>query len=135
MLEIGAGSGRFNQNHFDLRGKVARYVGVDPDSSVLKNSYLNEAYQCAADSMPFPGGSFDVVFHYYVAEHFKDPMACHREIARVLKAGFCCFKPRAATGTACWPPKSLRSDFTNSMCVISLPAALKAKYSNLLQIQ
>lgn len=87
VLEIGAGSGRCNQNHFDLRGKVARYVGVDPDGSVLENSHLDEAYQGVAGFLPFPDESFDVVFHYYVAEHFERPMACHREIARVLKPG------------------------------------------------
>ncbi len=87
MLEIGAGSGRCNQNHFDLRGKVARYVGVDPDKSVLENPYLDEANQGTADSLPFPDETFDLVFHYYVAEHFAEPMACHREIARVLKPG------------------------------------------------
>jgi SAM-dependent methyltransferase len=87
VLEIGAGSGTANQNHFDLRGKVARYAGVDPDQSVLRNPYLDEAHQCTADSLPFPDESFDVVFHYYVAEHFEAPLACHREIARVLKSG------------------------------------------------
>ena len=87
VLEIGAGSGRCNQNHFDLRGKVARYVGVDPDKSVLENPYLDEANQGTADSLPFPDETFDLVFHYYVAEHFAEPMACHREIARVLKPG------------------------------------------------
>jgi SAM-dependent methyltransferase len=85
VLEIGAGSGTGNQNHFDLRGNVARYVGVDPDKSVLGNPYLDEAHQCAVDSLPFAEESFDVAFHYYVAEHFEEPMACHREIARVLK--------------------------------------------------
>jgi SAM-dependent methyltransferase len=87
VLEIGAGSGRSQQNDFDLRGKVALYVGVDPDKSVLRNPYLGEAYQCAADSLPFPDDSFDVAFHYYVAEHLEEPTACHREIARVLKPG------------------------------------------------
>jgi len=87
VLEIGAGSGTANQNHFDLRGRVARYVGVDPDKSVLQNSHLDEAYSCTADSLPFPDETFDLAFHYYVAEHFEKPMACHREIARVLKPG------------------------------------------------
>jgi|ERR1700722_7898280 len=87
VLEIGAGSGRFNQNHFDLHGRVACYVGADPDRSVLENLHLDKAYHCTADSLPFPDESFDVVFHYYVAEHFKEPMACHGEIARVLKPG------------------------------------------------
>ncbi len=85
VLETGAGSGTANQNHFDLRGKVARYVGTDPDKSVLGNPYLDEAYQCAADSLPFPDESFEVAFHYYVGEHFEAPLACHGEIARVLK--------------------------------------------------
>lgn len=85
VLEIGAGSGSGNQNHFDLRGKVAWYVGVDRDKSILGNPYLDEAHQGAADSLPFRGDSFDVAFHYYVAEHFEAPLACHQEIARVLK--------------------------------------------------
>jgi len=87
VLEIGAGSGTANQNHFELRGKVARYVGVDPDENVLQNPYLDEAYRCTSDSLPFSDESFDVIFHYYVAEHFEKPMACHRETARVLKPG------------------------------------------------
>jgi ubiquinone/menaquinone biosynthesis C-methylase UbiE len=85
VLEVGAGSGRCNQNHFELGGKVAHYVGVDLDDSVLHNPYLDEACQCTAEFLPFPEESFDVVFHYYVAEHFERPLACHREIARVLK--------------------------------------------------
>jgi len=61
-------------------------VGVDPDDGVLQNPYLGEAYKCTAESLPFRDESFDVVFHYYVAEHFERPMACHREMARVLKS-------------------------------------------------
>ena len=87
VLEIGAGSGTSNQNCFDLRGKVALYVGLDPDENVFRNPYLDEAHQSMADCLPFPDESFDVVFHYYVAEHLAEPMASHREIARVLKRG------------------------------------------------
>ncbi len=87
VLEIGAGSGAGNQNHFELRDKVARYIGIDPDSSVLMNPYLDEAHQGRADSLPFANESFDLVFHYFVAEHFKSPIDCNREIARVLKPG------------------------------------------------
>ena len=72
---------------------MARYVGVDSDKSVLGNPYLDEAYRSTADSLPFPDESFDLVFHYYVAEHFEDPTACHREMARVLKpAGLLLFQ-------------------------------------------
>ena len=87
VLEIGAGSGRNQQSHFDLRVRVARYVGIDLDPSVFANPYLHEGRQGTAESLPFPDNSFDVVFHYYVAEHFKSPAACTRESARVLKPG------------------------------------------------
>lgn len=85
VLEIGAGSGRNNQNHFRLRGKVARYVGVDPDASVLTNPFLDESHQTSAESLPFPNNTFDLVFHTYVAEHFSSPLLCNREIARILR--------------------------------------------------
>lgn len=85
VLEIGAGSGRCNQRHFNLRNVVARYVGIDPDPSVLKNPYLDQAYQCKAESLPFADASFDLVFHCFIAEHFESPITCNREINRVLK--------------------------------------------------
>lgn len=85
VLEIGAGSGKNHQNHFPLRGKVARYVGVDPHPEVLDNPFLDEKYQTGAESLPFEKETFDLVFHNYVAEHLRSPLACNREIARVLK--------------------------------------------------
>ncbi len=87
VLEIGAGSGQHHQNRFDIAAHVAEYVGVDPDPSVLSNPYLGKACQGSAESLPFEDGSFDLVFHNYVAEHFREPLTCNREIARVLKPG------------------------------------------------
>ena len=87
VLEIGAGSGRNHQNHFDLRGRVSRYVGVDPVAGVLTNPFLDEGFQASAESLPFEDETFDLVFHNYVAEHFEFPLDCNREISRVLKTG------------------------------------------------
>ncbi|HUN63739.1 MAG TPA: class I SAM-dependent methyltransferase [Candidatus Sulfotelmatobacter sp.] len=87
VLEIGAGSGQGHQNRFAIRDRVKDYVGIDPDPAVLFNPYLGEGFQGSADSLPFADQSFDLVFHNYVAEHFPDPLACNREIARVLKTG------------------------------------------------
>lgn len=87
ILEVGAGSGEGNQKHFELRDRVARYVGVDPDPRVLTNPYLDEAYVGTAESLPFADGSFDLIFHSFVAEHFESPINCNREISRVLKPG------------------------------------------------
>jgi SAM-dependent methyltransferase len=41
----------------------------------------------AADTLPFKDNSFDGVISIAVLEHVKDPFACAREIARVLKPG------------------------------------------------
>src|ERR1700733_6190070 len=87
VLEIGAGSGKNHQNHFAIRGRAARYVGVDPEASVETNPYLDEGYRAKADSLPFADSSFDLVFHHLVAEHFESPFAANCEIARVLKPG------------------------------------------------
>ena len=87
VLEIGAGSGQGNQNHYELRHRVARYLGIDPDPRILTNPYLDKGYIGTAESLPFPDATFDVVFHSFVAEHFQSPIDCNREIARVLKPG------------------------------------------------
>jgi SAM-dependent methyltransferase len=39
------------------------------------------------ECLPFQDGSFDAVFSLAVLEHVRDPFACAREIARVLKPG------------------------------------------------
>jgi SAM-dependent methyltransferase len=87
VLEIGAGSGHGNQAHFELRGHVAFYAGIDPDPRVVENQYLDDARVGNAESIPFENESFDLVFHSFVAEHFQSPLPCNREIARVLKPG------------------------------------------------
>lgn len=87
VLEIGAGSGRGNQKHFELLGRVTRYVGIDPDPRVLTNPYLDQGYVGTAESLPFADACFDLVFHSHVAEHFESPMNCNREISRVLRPG------------------------------------------------
>lgn len=87
ILEIGAGSGAGHQKHFNLKGKVERYVGIDLDERVLENPYLDEAFVCDAEHLPFNDASFDVVFHTMVAEHLQNPPAAIRETARVLKPG------------------------------------------------
>jgi SAM-dependent methyltransferase len=87
VLEIGAGSGEGNQRHFDLRGRVARYVGIDCDPRVLNSPHLDEASVGRAENLPFDAQSFDLVFHSFVAEHLEAPEVVNREIARVLRPG------------------------------------------------
>ena len=85
VLEIGAGSGSGLQNAFSIKGRCARYVGIDLDPRVLNNPNLDEAYVANAVSLPFADGEFDLVFHKMVAEHLEDSRAALAEATRVLK--------------------------------------------------
>ncbi|WP_449257019.1 class I SAM-dependent methyltransferase [Bosea sp. (in: a-proteobacteria)] len=87
VLEIGAGSGEGQQARFALKGKVARYTGVDLDPRVETNRHLDEGRLADAAQLPFPDNSFDLVFHKMVAEHLEHPEAAMIEAARVLKPG------------------------------------------------
>lgn len=87
VLEIGAGSGEGQQARFGLKGRVARYIGVDLDPRVETNRYLDEGHLADAARLPFPDESFDLVFHKMVAEHLERPEAAMLEAARVLKPG------------------------------------------------
>lgn len=87
VLEIGAGSGRGDQQAFPLKGTVAKYLGVDLDPRVLDNPQLDEAYISNAADLPFANNSIDLVFNTMVAEHLSDPVLVLKEIYRVLKPG------------------------------------------------
>ncbi len=90
ILEVGAGSGRDSLNLADLGAKVTvldyspsalRVVGTHDKDGKLSLSRGD------ALALPFPDGSFDIVFHQGLLEHFRDPRPLLAENARVLKPG------------------------------------------------
>lgn len=72
VLEIGSGSGRDNQNI--LYPSVKKIVGVDLDSRVLGNSFLDEAYNISAYQIEekLPNTKFDIIYSQMVAEHIDN---------------------------------------------------------------
>ena len=90
-LEVGAGSGRdsvglaehgaravmldYSMASLEVSRDVARRAGVKP--LLVRADALR---------MPFRDGTFDVVFHQGLLEHFRDPMPLLHENVRVLRS-------------------------------------------------
>jgi ubiquinone/menaquinone biosynthesis C-methylase UbiE len=91
-LEVGAGSGRdsvglsehgaravmldYSMASLEVARDVSRRAGIEP--LLVRADALR---------MPFRDGTFDVVFHQGLLEHFRDPMPLLRENVRVLRDG------------------------------------------------
>jgi SAM-dependent methyltransferase len=104
VLDFGAGRGEqllredspYRTALCKLQGKVKRIVGVDLDSAVLTNPFLDEAHLFEpGNPLPLGDGSFDLVYADWVIEHVADPASFVGEISRVLKPGgwFCARTP------------------------------------------
>ena len=96
ILEVGAGTGR---DSAELARRGAQVYVLDfADSSLrivseLKSKEKLENLRLVrgdAFRSPFPDGSFDIVFHQGLAEHFKDPLPLLRENWRIVKPGGHC---------------------------------------------
>jgi len=85
VLDLGAGAGIVAEMNF--RGRVARICGVDPDTRVESNPYLDEGKIGVGESIPYADLSLHVVFADNVLEHLNEPAAVFSEIHRVLKPG------------------------------------------------
>lgn len=92
VLDVGCGSGDLLAT---LAGCGASLCGVD-----LADSRLNRAAErlrtrgvdaelckSAAESLPYPDSSFDVVVCSEILEHLPDPLIATREASRVLRPG------------------------------------------------
>jgi SAM-dependent methyltransferase len=83
ILDLGAGAGIVSQLNF--LGAAKRVCGIDPDERVTKNPCLNEGRIGVGENIPYPIGTFDIVFSANVVEHLANPRAVLLEVRRVLK--------------------------------------------------
>ena len=106
VLDVGTGSGLVAIVAAQQR---ARAIGVDPTPALLAKANENAAlaecgdiewHEGAAEILPFPDGSFDVVLSQYAHMFSPQPEAAAREMLRVLKPG-----GRIAFGA--WTPDGL----------------------------
>lgn len=91
VLEVGAGTGR---DGILLAGMGASVVSLDYSlpSLTMIGSQLDSGGRvdlCCGDAfaLPFADGTFDIVFHQGLLEHFRNPGDLIAENARVLKPG------------------------------------------------
>lgn len=92
VLEVGAGTGR---DSFGLVERGAEVFMLDYAASslqIIKNIATEEKIDVSpvggnAFSLPFPDGTFDIVFHQGLLEHFREKEAANllKENIRVLK--------------------------------------------------
>lgn len=85
LLDLGAGAGIVR--YMDFRGKAAHICGVDLDTRVEENPYLDEGRIAAGESIPYEDDRFDVVVSDNVLEHLDRPRQVFAEVRRVLKPG------------------------------------------------
>jgi len=83
ILDLGAGAGIVEQLNF--KGLASCICGVDIDTRVLDNPYLDEAKVGRAESIPYEDNSFDIVISINVLEHLSDPEKIFKEVHRILK--------------------------------------------------
>jgi len=93
-LEIGAGTGYFSLNLLQA-GAIERATATDISPGMLAALEENasrlgldvRAAAAEAETLPFPGESFDLVFGHAVLHHIPDLSQAFSEFARVLRPG------------------------------------------------
>lgn len=84
LLEIGAGAG---WQASLLASEGFSVEAIDVASSRYRTARIHPVTVYDGVRIPFPDGSFDIVFSSNVLEHLPDPVAFQAEILRVLDVG------------------------------------------------
>jgi SAM-dependent methyltransferase len=89
VLDVGTGEGQVARLAVGVGAELV--VGVDPTRAQLSVAVQRAGgpvyVRAAAESLPFPDGSFDAVVACLVFEHVPDHVPAISEVARVLRAG------------------------------------------------
>jgi len=93
ILDLGCGQGNTTRCLADAL-RPASCLGIEFDPGLVDYASTRTGnppgvtfQQGDATQLPFPDGSFDVVFCRYLLIHMSDPMAVVREMLRVVKPG------------------------------------------------
>jgi ubiquinone/menaquinone biosynthesis C-methylase UbiE len=86
VLDVGTGTGVFAEA-FAATGLAVTGIDTNPDLLGLAREYAPAAQfrEAAAEEIPFPDGSFDLVFLGHVLHEVDDPLDTLREARRVAR--------------------------------------------------
>jgi len=111
VLEVGVGMGA---DYLEWLKAGAHAIGVDLSPASLDLArrrcqlagYRPDLRIADAEHLPFPDGSFDIVYSYGVMHHSPDTALCVKEACRVLKPGgrarIMLYHHPSLTGTMLW---------------------------------
>jgi SAM-dependent methyltransferase len=88
LLEVGAGTGR-EGHELARRGALVCALDFSPEALRLSRQISGSVRLVRGDALatPFRDGSFDLVYHQGLLEHFRDPLRLLRENHRVVRRG------------------------------------------------
>jgi SAM-dependent methyltransferase len=92
VLDVGSGTGSLSR-HLLASGTATSVVGVDPTEDYVafaRRRVSNPRAQfdvSAAESLPYPDGSFDAALALLVLQDVDDPVCAARQMGRVTRAG------------------------------------------------
>jgi SAM-dependent methyltransferase len=98
VLDVGAGSG-FSSRYYPPGVWV---VACDYAAGMLAGNPQRDRLRCAAQSLPFGAGAFDVVTCWELLHHLDEPVAAVREMLRVARRRVILFEPNRINPGHVW---------------------------------
>ncbi len=89
VMDLGCGTGD-SLDYLRQRNADVKWIGLDKEQSPEVDARTrNDGAFCTFDGtrIPFPDGSFDLVFSRQVFEHVSDPRGLLKETGRVIRPG------------------------------------------------
>lgn len=99
VLEIGAGTGNYTAEILKRRPEALCVTDISEEMLKIADERLGDDavfyWEAPAERLPFPDGSFDVMFACACLHHVADPDQTFKEAYRVLRPGgyFLCMEP------------------------------------------
>ena len=140
ILSIGCGAGELERHLAKAHGH--RIVGLDASQRMLaraRDGGLREVVQADSHTLPFVGGSFDVVMFVECIGHLR-PATAFAEAQRVLERRgrllVTTYSPDVEVhdGYAKAPPSELAASLTDAGFRLELPRFLKAKGNGMAEV-